>query len=1161
MPRWTQPQQNAIDARNSNILVSAAAGSGKTAVLVQRVVNLITNNEIPVDVDKLLVVTFTNAAAAEMRTRISKSLNEIITLNPNNTNALRQLSLLPSAKICTIDSFCINLVRENFFKLDIEQDFKIMDESERLVVEQEAMDEVIEGFYEQENPNFLQLVEMLSSTKNDKALTNAISMISNFITSQEFPNDWLDTVAETYNPSVKLEDSEASGYVFDEVKMLCQYAVDIIDEALADLGVDDELAEKYSAMLNQDKNSFLRLFELAKAKKWDELREYASNVAFDRTPSKRGYVSPSKELVTKNKDTYKSILNSSIKPMLCASSEEYTEDCKVLYPLVKLLCEVVKEFNRKQLELKKELNSYTFGDIEHFAIDLLFYKDENGDVARTDLAKELEDSFYEILVDEYQDTNSAQDKLFKMLSNGRNRFMVGDVKQSIYKFRLAMPFIFNAKKDSYAPYVEEEDVASKKIILATNFRSRKGICDFTNFIFSRIMTRKVGELDYNEDESLNYGSDYQDTTTPCATLAIVNTPEDEDIDEYEAHQVARLILDKIASKEQVRDKDKYRDITFGDFAVLFRAPKNRMPVFNKVFSQYWIPTVSNNKVNLFSNNEIIILLNLLRVVDNPTLDIPLLATLMSVFYGYTADDIAQAKANCLNENLYSAISKSSKFSKFFEDLGRYRSFASSMSVESLVRTIVSETSYLSVISAMGNHEQRMLNVMRFVDIAKKFDNGENVGLTAFVRYVDTIIKNEFDIPSANVNHNGANAVSMMSVHQSKGLEFPVVILAGSCHKYNNDDQKSLVQLNAQSGIGLKVHNEELMYRYDSLQYSVIADKNKYASMSENLRVLYVAITRAKEQFITVFSHKSFDSHISKLSNKINGTMISPFSVKSIQCDGDLILLCSLLHKDADSLRSRCETPVSVDASFDFDYKIIELDGKKEEQLEEQEAVLSNQDVVDEITQRLSFCYDKIELSNFASKRTASSLDEEEKGFEYLTSSKPAFLNKTKMTSAQKGTAMHAFMQYCDYENTKNDIEAEIKRLVSMSYITQEQADVLDRNRINNLFNSDFANRMFSSDNIYREIKVSSFVPVNELENTEFSDEVLVQGIADCVFEENGELVLVDYKTDKVDSEQELLERYKNQVAFYKYAVSKVLQKPVKESVLYSFSLNKPCIYK
>lgn len=1167
MPKWTVPQQNAIDARGSNILVSAAAGSGKTAVLVQRVVNLITDKQNPVDVDKLLVVTFTNAAAAEMRTRISKALNKIIANDPQNKNALHQLSLLPSAKICTIDSFCINLVRENFFKLDIEQDFKILDESERLVVEQEAMENVIENLYDSKNAIFLSLVEMLSSTKNDNALTGAISTISNFIVSQEFPNHWLDKILEAYNPAVSLEDSEACAYVLNEVAMLTEYAIILINEALSDLSIDDELYDKYFAMLNADLKSFQDLYELAFNKKWNELVEKCQAVSFDRTPSKKNYTSPSKALIAKNKDTYKTILNSSVKPILSLSAEEYKADCEYLYPRLKLLFDIVKEYNKKLLELKRDLNSYTFGDLEHFAIELLFYLDENGEPKRTELAQELEDSYYEILVDEYQDTNSAQDKLFYMLSNGKNRFMVGDVKQSIYKFRLAMPFIFNEKKDSYEAYDEQSSAQSKKIILGTNFRSRQGICDFTNFVFSHLMSKKVGELDYNWEESLNFGAiDYAPTSIPCASLAVVNTPESEDVDEYEAHQIANLILQKIANKEQIRDKDEhdnvfYRDIRFGDFAILFRAPKNRMPVFNKVFSSYGIPTVSNNKTNLFENSEITILLNLIRVVDNPTLDIPLLATLMSVFYGFTTDQIAQARVQMPKSSLYTAVSKCDDFKGFFDDISRYRSFASSMSVESFIRTIISETSYLSVISALGNHEQRVQNVLRFVDLAKKFDNGESIGLTAFVRYIDAVIKNQFDIPSASVNHAGANAVALMSVHQSKGLEFPVVILASSCHKYNNDDQKNILQLNAQAGIGVKVYNDELMYRYDSLQFSVIADKNKYASMSENLRVLYVAITRAKEQFITVYSHKTFESHLSKLASKINGKSISPFVVKSVQCDGDMILLCSLLHKDANCLRDMCCDDIEVDASFDFDYDIKVLDFGATENDDEILTASPKAEEIRAIEEKLSFCYERKSLSSFASKRTASSLDDEEQSFEYLTSSKPAFLNKSKMTSAQKGTAMHAFMQYCDYQNTRESLESEIERLVANSFITKEQADSLDRARLMALFNSDFANRMFNSDNIYREIKVTSYMPVNMLEDTKFDDKVLVQGIADCVFEENGELVLVDYKTDRVENEQELLERYKKQVSFYKYAVAKVLQKPVKESILYSFALNKPCIYK
>ena len=1161
MPKWTDEQLSAINATGSNILVSAAAGSGKTAVLTQRVIRTITDVNNPVDIDKLLIVTFTNAAAAEMRSRISKALSELSLKEPNNTNILRQISLLPSAKICTIDSFCINLVRENFFKLDIAQDFKILDNAEQLLIEDTAINEIIEEHYKADNPQFKALVELLCSSKNDRDLVGAVKRIANYISAQPFKDAWLDMCCEQYNPSIPLSESYFAKYVFNEVKESAANALDMINSAEGLLDFGDELFEKYSAMLQKDRELFAALISLVDGG-WDNLKEYAESIRFSSMPYKRGYTSPVKEQLAGIRDAYKDIVKSDILPLLMSDSAEIAADNEYLYPIIQTLCTVVNEYIEKTLEIKREMNAYSFADIEHFAIELLFYQNSDGEVIRTDLAEEFENTFCEILVDEYQDTNAAQDKLFEMLSNGHNRFMVGDVKQSIYRFRLAMPEIFNSKKDSFAPYDESSSELSQKIILDKNFRSREGICDFTNFLFSHLMSRKIGELDYESDDYLNYGADYKESEIPSAQLCIIETPEGEDVDEYEARQAARLILTKIKSGERIKDGETYRKIKFSDFAVLFRSAKKRMPIWAKVFAEYNIPTASNNRVNLFDNNEVAILLSLLRTVDNPSRDVPLLATLMSVFYGYTAEQIAAAKVKQSGINLYSSISADKEtFGSFLTDIELYRKYAASMSVENFIRRIVSDTSYLSLISAMGDGEQRRLNVMKFIELASVFDKGENVGLTSFIRFVDSIIESGVDVDSAELVHTGSSSVQLMSVHQSKGLEFPVCILASSAHKYNTEDLRDLVQLNNSCGIGLKVNNESGLYRYNSMQYSCVRNINADASMSENLRVLYVAITRAKEQFITFASYKDIASMVNKLASKLAAGRIYPSTVKHIQSDGDLILLCALMHKNSSKLRNLTEIEVPVDNSFNFDLGVSFGADVSVVESTEEVIVPPNAELVKVISEKLDFNYARSELSHISSKRSASELDERDSGFKFFAKSKPAFLDSAGMTAAEKGSAMHAFMQYADFDAAKADVESEVERLLSRAFITPQQAEVLDREKLRRFFASDIARRMLNADRIYREYRLTSLVPAYELEDTELDDKVLVQGIADCIFEEDGELVLVDYKTDYVKSAEELLDLYKKQLAFYKNAAEKALKKPVKQSLLYSFSLGAECVYK
>ncbi len=1161
MVTWTNDQQNAIEARGSNILVSAAAGSGKTAVLVERAVRLITDEAVSTDADRLLVVTFTNAAAAEMKARLSQSLADIIREHPNNTNALRQLSLLPNAKICTIDSFCMNLVRENFFELDIAQDFTVLDASQQQLIEQNAIESIVERLYDEENHRFKELMELLSSPKNDADLIRAVKRIDNFLSAQPFPFDWLEEMSLAYQPSVPFSESTICHELCQEVLRRLTYCECLMNDTEGNFDKNDEMYPAYGALLAEDRE-VIRLLKAAANKSWNTLLETIGKVSFSRMPrAPRGYASAQKDVLMANRAVYKDIVLKELAELICVSEEDIQTDNERLYPLFQELIALVREYSDAMLSIKKEMNAYSFSDIEHFAIELLLQKDANGNIVRTPLAESLSADFDYILVDEYQDTNALQDLLFRMLSDGSNRFMVGDVKQSIYRFRLAMPQIFTEKKERYTPYAENSREKRQKIILDKNFRSRKEICEFTNFLFSLLMSRDVGELEYGTEELLNNGTSYPPTEIPSAQLRLVQTPEGEDKDEYEARLMAAEIVRKINNKEPIKEGEGTRALRYGDIAVLFRSSKSKMPVYAKVFAQYGIPTVSNNRVNLFDNNEVAILVSLLRVIDNPIQDVPLLATLMSVFYGYTADEIAYARVHNKTPNLYGAVcADRERFTGFLTDLKKYRQYAASMNVESFIRQILSETSYLSVIAAMGNHEQRRLNVMKLVELAKRFDKGENVGLTAFIRYIDAVTEAKLEVESADITAAGDDCVTLMSIHKSKGLEYPVVMLAGAAGKYNYDDLKAAILLNNALGIGLKVNNEELLYRYNSIQYAAIRNRNKYELMSENLRVLYVAVTRAKEQFIAFASYKDVEGHIRNVAQKIVGNTIPSYAVKNVQCDGDLLLLCAFLHQDGVLLRKLTDkTIMPLPSSFAFDIQIS--DSLNETEKPVLVTVEADSKLVKAIEDKLSFTYQRGALSGFVAKRTASSLDEKEQSYRFFAQSKPAFMTGDTMTGAERGTAMHRFMEHFDIARAKADLDSEVTALTEAGLLSERQAASLNREKLHAFFDSTLAARMLQADTLYREMKISSFMPLNELEDTEFTEPVLVQGIADCVFEENGALVLVDYKTDNVHTEEELLALYQRQIAFYRNAVAKTLGKPVKEAMLYSFALSKPCIYK
>lgn len=1162
MPKWTPQQNNAINARGRNILVSAAAGSGKTAVLVERVIKKITDNENPVDIDKLLIVTFTNNAASEMKFRITKSLKEILRKEPFNQNAQRQLNLMPNAKICTIDSFCINLVRENFFELGINQDFTNLDENEASLLEDEIISNLTDELFENNDEEFIKLVEQFNTPGNEKPFINAVKKVRRFIYAQPFPYSWAYKMSELYNSNTAFENSKWFEYIKGEADYLISIAKKCVNNNLALLNqIDDsKLNEKFENLFLNDKSLIDNVSDLLNTS-WDDLVKLG-------VPSFARLVSTAKldeELASEikaNRNTYTNIIKKEIPAFFICSKEDYVKSLNTLYPIIKKLIDFVKIVDARLMVEKNERNSYSFSDTEHFAINLLFTPD--GDkIIKKELADRLSAEFEEILVDEYQDTNEAQDLLFAYLSNGHNLFTVGDVKQSIYRFRLAMPNIFNSRRKLYTDYNPNDNEKSSKIILDKNFRSSKGICEYVNFIFSKVMSERVGELDYNAQNRLNFGANYKKNDIPSAQIHILDGAKGEETDTREAMQIAKLIRKKIDSKEQIKDGDEYRDIRYSDFAILFRSMKNHVDSYVEVFTDMSIPVQCDNSSNLFENNEIKLILSLLRTIDNPTKDISLLSTMMSPVYAFSADELAQIRIENKQKNFYFSVvnSQNEKVLNFLEDIKNLKKLSVTMSVSNFIRYLVEDKGIVAFINAMGNGEQRYQNILALISFAQKFDSGVNIGLTSFIRYIDKIIDTDKGIDSKSIVSGKDDAVTIMTVHHSKGLEFPICILAGAARSYNTGELTENLLINTVYGFGLKVHNEERMYNIQSIPYSVIKSKSANELMSENLRVLYVAMTRAKEQFITFVSCQNIERKMQTLYSKLIDGEITPYAVKSCKSDADIILLCSLFHQNAGQLRelAGCRlfaNPADFDMSIDIDKsESFEEDEIKLEKAEYQESTL------EEIADKLSYKYDYLPLSNVTSKMTASSLDDSDTNFEYITSSKPAFMNKAEMTPAMRGTAMHTFMQFCNYNFAKDNLDEEIENLVSGGFITEEQGKSLDKKRLASFFNSSLAKRMFNSDKIYREIKVSTFLSANEVYGIDFDDKILVQGIADCVFEESGQLVLVDYKTDRVKDENELLERYKKQLTFYKYAIEKTLKMPVKEVMLYSFYLEKECIYK
>lgn len=1163
MRNWTPAQNDAIYAHGGNILVSAAAGSGKTAVLVERVIQMITDKNAPVDIDKLLIVTFTNAAAAEMLSRITSSLKSIIQKDITNKNAQKQLSLIHNAKISTIDSFCINLVREYFYELGISSEFKILDGSEEKQIAIEAINSTLDKLYSEGNEVFLQIAQTFTKPDNDKDLIDLLQNLHSFIYAQPFPYKWFEDVVNLYDPNIEFENTAWNNILKAEISDLLDVAFELNSELINNINENDTAYEKVLTVLNSDK-IMLEQLENASKKGLDALiKLYPLN--FQTLRTNKNMDEDVKALLKSNRNLFKDILKNDVPAFFVSSASDYRDDAKQLYPMMCYLLDIIKSIDVAMRKIKDDKNSYSFSDIEHFAIKLLMTQDEFGNTEKTELAKELSKHFDEILVDEYQDTNEAQDQLFAHLSNGSNRFMVGDVKQSIYRFRLAMPQIFNEKRITYFNYDNNEQKFPAKIILDKNFRSRSGICNFVNHVFSLFMSEKIGELDYDSKEFLYPAADYSHSDIPCAQLKILDGVKGEDKNIDEATYIAKTILKKIKSAELVREGNTYRPIRYSDIAILMRSMKGRVGDYMEVFSKYGIPVVCENKSNLFENSEIQLLLALIRVINNPTQDIPIVTLMMSPIYGFSADEMANLRINKRYGSLYSTAVNSCdiKAQNFVKDIAKLRKLSVTMSTSSFIRMLIDEKHLFAFSQALGNGEQRIANLIKFIEIAEYFDHGTNVGMTAFVRYIDRIIESDYRTDSAPMAASSNDAVRIMTVHHSKGLEFPVCILAGTGGEYNFTSlYQNKLLLHNKYGLACKCHDEKLYCQYPSIPYAVIKNQIKMSMMSENLRVLYVAMTRAKEQFIVFAGIKNLTNRVKKLAGYLTTDKPNPYFCSKIYDDAGFIIMSALKHKDGKILRDMTDLNIKpIPSDFNFDIEIMQPELLEADIIDEKKHAAYDEKILSSITDKLQFSYSRLPLSGLLAKRTASSLDAMDSNLQFLTSSIPAFLNSQGMTPAEKGTATHTFMQYCDYDKANDNLKNEADRLKKLGYISSEQIDVLDYKKLAVFFNSDFADRIYNSEKVYREIKLSSFISAKEIEDTEFDEQILVQGIADCVFEEKNELVLVDYKTDYVKNENELLSRYKKQLDFYKTALVKTLGKPVKEAYLYSFELGKACLYK
>ena len=1168
--KWTKDQKNAIEARDGTLLVSAAAGSGKTAVLVERVIQRLLDPVNGCDADRLLVVTFTKAAAAEMRERISAAISARLAARPDDARLLRQQMLLPCAAICTIDSFCNDLVRENFHRLDLAPDYKILDAGELTLLRGEAVDIALEEFYQKNDPAFTELLELVRKGRDDAELTETVCRLYDYTQAYPFPEEWIEHARALCRADLPERENPWMAEIRAYLAQALAFAQHTVQSALSLLKAEPALCEKYTPAFESDLNALSHIQDALENDGWDALCEAMEAIKFVRLPNapKEYADSPIKAAAKESRDRVKDTVKK-MQEALCANAAENAEDMAYLAPLLNQLFDLTLRFSEEFTRLKREKQAADFSDIEHMALSLLVER-KGETLRRSPLAQELSARYAEILVDEYQDTNEAQDLLFRMLSRGeQNLFLVGDVKQSIYRFRQAMPEIFLNRRDGLPPY--EHGNYPARITLGRNFRSRKGVTGMVNFLFRQLMSKQLGEMEYTQEEALVPAASYPENSEPDCELHLLDAGDkgDDSAAVYEARYIAAQINQMLREGLTVQDGGKTRPARRKDFCILLRGVKGKADVYVQELARCGVPAWAELSGGFFDTTEIRTMLSLLRILDNPLQDVPLLSVLFSPIYGFTPDEAAALRETKRHTQLYRCLTQAAKqgdqkCAAFLAQLSFLRRLSATLPAEALLRRIYEETGYPALVQAMEGAQQRAANLQLLLSYAAKYEAAGHQGLTGFIRFIDRLEEQQAQLSAASAVSESADVVRVMSIHKSKGLEFPVCILANCAGAFNQSGRNQRLLLHAKLGAGLMRRDEGTLRLFSTLPHTAVRLASERSELSEELRVLYVALTRAREKLLLVMTIKNPAQKLASLASSLSGqAAVAPFAVRSAKSYADWLLTAALRHPDATALRALLperEIPL-LEADFPLRPVICPPRPAPEEAAAPPtQAVPRDPALEEEIRRRVEYVYPYAALSRSVAKRAASSLGERELSLAMIGVSRPSFLEKEGLSPAERGTALHKFMQFSDYSKARENPGAEVERLVQQGFLSEAEGKAVDQKRVAAFFQSALAGRMLQSETLLREYKFTFFLPAGECDEglpAEVANEqVLVQGIADCVFVENGRLVIVDYKTDRVSDEAALAGRYRAQLSVYRRALAECIGLPVGQTLLYSFHLGK-----
>lgn len=1224
---WTKDQLKAIERRDKNILVSASAGSGKTAVLVERIIQKILNEYL--DVDKIMVVTFTNAAAQELKEKILTAIYNALEKekDPKKVNHLRnQLIYINRASITTIDAFCFKLVKENFNILNVDPNIRICEESQSILIKTKVLEDLLEEKYESyvDEKNVFGLYNILElfNGKEDDFL-DGILKIYNFIQAFPYPLAWLKEQIEKYNidDNLDLYETDFGRDIYNDIISELELCVSKYDEKLSKiLGIDE--FDKCAILLEKDRNMISQCINID-SPSWDKLFSNLSVIEFARFNIGKVSDEQLKEEIANFRDKEVKDVIKKINKKIYATSKEILSDNKIAYKYITYLYDFIVSFDNAFKEEKKRVGVAEFNDIMHYALSLLI--DEEGNL--TDIAYALKSKYKEVYTDEYQDTSYVQERILDAVSNKNNRFMVGDIKQSIYGFRQARPDIFNDKYINYKIDEEStEDEESCKIILSKNFRSRHEVIDSINYIFEKIMTMKNGQCEYGIDESLKCGntSYLEDSNLDYTTqiniidlkdqkIDMFNTKDEEDyeIDEdlssiqIEAKCIAFKIKE-IVNNMKVSQKDgTLRKATYKDIVILLRSVKNKADIIEKALKENDIPVFCDTSSSIFEGDEVKLVLSFLKILDNPYQDIFLISIMYSIIGNFTLDEITKIRLYDSSSYVYDTLNYILEDKKFKEEnstiyekiedfltlIKNYITYSKIYSTSDLLIRLYKDTNIYYQFALEENAESKKANLNYLIELATTFYSNIGNTLNAYIRYIDNLKdKQDSSTSGAKIIGENENVVRIMSIHKSKGLEFPIVIIADTAKKYNLKDAQSKKLISHYSyGMGIDIVNSDLGVTYPSLIKQAISSVITKETKSEEIRLLYVALTRAKEKLYIFATTKDYEKDLTTQLLNIKNGKFNETLIANATSYYKLILPVIKYYNEYEGDKKKLNINrieiKSTTTDDELKKMMIQEDDEKirksaneliEELIRDKKAKASY-DIINTLNDNLNGIYlyeedvmspSRISVSNLKKNKAqedsmivSKKIEDEEN---YILDDKiekeseekfkaPSFMcdDENNYTAVRKGLLIHFILQNLDFKNinTKNELKDYIQKLEENEVISSKDKKYISVNRIYSFLNSKIGKELKNAQKIYREYE---FI----LEDKNISNS-LIQGIIDLFYiTDDGRVVLVDFKTDKLDIEEEYIKRYKIQLDIYKEAINKLTDYIVDKVYIYSFKLNK-----